>query len=40
MNCGACGYPTCREYAVAIAKDLAEKEMCLPYVLDELKNSL
>ena len=37
LNCGACGYPTCREYAVAIAKDLAEKEMCLPYVLDELK---
>lgn len=37
LNCGACGYPTCREYAVAIAKDLAEKEMCLPYVLDELR---
>ena len=37
LNCGACGYPTCREYAVAIAKDLAEKEMCLPYLLDELK---
>ncbi len=39
LNCGACGYPTCREYAVAIAKDLAEKEMCLPYVLDELKTA-
>ena len=37
LNCGACGYPTCREYAVAIAKDIAEKEMCLPYLLDELK---
>ena len=37
LNCGACGYPTCREYVVAIAKDLAEKEMCLPYVLDELR---
>lgn len=37
LNCGACGYPTCREYAVAIAKNLAEKEMCLPYLLDELK---
>ncbi len=37
LNCGACGYPTCREYAVAIAKGLAEKEMCLPYLLDELK---
>jgi iron only hydrogenase large subunit-like protein/nitrogen-specific signal transduction histidine kinase len=37
LNCGSCGYPTCREYAVAIVKDLAEKEMCLPYLLDELK---
>jgi two-component system NtrC family sensor kinase len=39
LNCGACGYPTCREYAVAIAKGLAEKEMCLPYLLDELKTA-
>lgn len=39
LNCGACGYTTCREYAVAIAKDLAEKEMCLPYLIDELKNA-
>ncbi|MFZ2323993.1 MAG: [Fe-Fe] hydrogenase large subunit C-terminal domain-containing protein [Ignavibacteriaceae bacterium] len=37
LNCGACGYPTCREYAVAIAKNIAEKEMCLPYLIDELK---
>ena len=36
LNCGACGYNTCREYAVAIAKDLAENEMCLPYLIDEL----
>lgn len=36
LNCGACGYETCREYAVAIAKDLAEKEMCLPYLIDKL----
>ncbi len=36
LNCGACGYSTCREYAVAIAKDLAEKEMCLPYLIDKL----
>ena len=39
LNCGSCGYPTCREYAVAIAKDLAEKEMCLPYLIDELKTA-
>jgi iron only hydrogenase large subunit-like protein len=36
LNCGACGYSTCREYAVAIAKDLAEKEMCLPFLIDKL----
>lgn len=36
LNCGACGYPSCREYAVAIAKEFAEKEMCLPYLIDKL----
>lgn len=37
LNCGACGYPTCREYAVAIAKELAEEDMCLPYLIDKLE---
>lgn len=37
LNCGSCGYPTCREYAVAIAKDLAEDDMCLPYLIDKLE---
>ncbi len=36
LNCGACGYNTCREFAVAIAKGLAEKEMCLPMLIEEL----
>ncbi len=36
LNCGACGYVTCREFAVAIAKGLAEKEMCLPLLIDQL----
>ena len=36
LNCGACGYNSCREYAIAIAKDLAENEMCLPFLIDEL----
>ena len=39
LNCGACGYNTCREYAVAIAKDLAEKDMCLPYLIDKLDHA-
>jgi len=37
LNCGSCGYPTCREYAIAIAKDLAEDDMCLPYLIEKLE---
>ncbi len=37
LNCGACGYTTCREFAIAIAKGLSEKEMCLPHLLDEIR---
>ena len=41
LNCGACGYPSCREHAIAIHKGLAESEMCLPYVInDHLKTIL
>jgi len=36
LNCGACGYPSCRDHAVAILKGLAESEMCLPYTIDRL----
>jgi len=37
LNCGACGYDTCREHAVAIRKGLAENEMCLPHTIDQLR---
>jgi signal transduction histidine kinase/iron only hydrogenase large subunit-like protein len=40
LNCGACGYETCREHAVAIFKGLAENEMCLPYTIEELKKTV
>ena len=40
LDCGACGYETCREHAVAIHKGLAESEMCLPYTIERLKRSL
>jgi signal transduction histidine kinase len=40
LNCGACGYDTCREHAIAIAKGLAESEMCLPYTIAELRRAL
>jgi len=39
LNCGACGYDTCREHAVAIYKGLAESEMCLPYTIEQLRKT-
>lgn len=32
LNCGACGYPTCREKAIATLKGMAETTMCIPYM--------
>ena len=32
LNCGACGYPTCYESVVAIARGMAEPEMCTSYM--------
>jgi len=40
LNCGACGYDTCRAHAVAIFRGLAEDEMCLPYTIERLKNAV
>jgi iron only hydrogenase large subunit-like protein len=40
LDCGACGYETCREHAVAIYKGLAESEMCLPNTIEQLHNSI
>ncbi len=37
LNCGACGYATCREHAVAVYQGLAENNMCLPYSLKRLE---
>ncbi|HEY6874707.1 MAG TPA: sigma 54-interacting transcriptional regulator [Geobacteraceae bacterium] len=37
LNCRACGYRTCREYAVAVYQGLADMEMCLPYNLQQLE---
>lgn len=35
LNCGACGYTTCREKAIAVVQGIAEVEMCLPYLLSK-----
>jgi uncharacterized Fe-S cluster-containing protein len=32
LNCGACGYDTCRDKAIAVLQGLAEPEMCIPYM--------
>ena len=40
LNCGACGYDTCRNHAIAIIKGLAENEMCLPNSIDKLHKSI
>jgi PAS domain S-box-containing protein len=30
LDCGACGYRSCREKAIAVLRGLAEPEMCMP----------
>ncbi len=38
LNCGSCGYNTCREKAVAIYQGKAELSMCLPYLKDKAES--
>jgi len=40
LNCGSCGYPTCRDMAIAVYQGLAEPQMCLPYLITKLENTL
>jgi signal transduction histidine kinase/Pyruvate/2-oxoacid:ferredoxin oxidoreductase delta subunit len=40
LNCGACGYSSCRELASAIYRGLAEPEMCLPHSIEHLRNAV
>ncbi len=35
LDCGACGYPTCRAKAVAVYAGMAEEAMCLPFIIDQ-----
>lgn len=35
LNCGACGYGTCRNKAIAVVQGIAEVDMCLPYLLSK-----
>ena len=38
LNCGTCGYNTCREKAIAIYHGKAEIDMCLPYLKDKAES--
>lgn len=34
LNCGSCGYDTCRDKAIAIYRGTADYSMCLPFIMD------
>ena len=38
LDCGACGYDTCRQKAWAVANGFADVEMCLPYVRERAES--
>ena len=38
LNCGACGYPTCRAKATAVFQKKAEIGMCMPYAVAQAES--
>lgn len=38
LNCGSCGYNTCREKAVAVYQGKADLNMCLPFLKEKAEN--
>ncbi len=38
LNCGACGYPTCREKAIAVFQHKAEVSMCIPFMHEKAES--
>ena len=38
LNCGCCGYATCRKMAQAICRDMAQVDMCLPYLREKAES--
>ena len=38
LNCGSCGYDTCREKAIAVCQGKAEITMCLPFLKEKAEN--
>lgn len=35
LNCGACGYDTCRDKAISVFEGLSHPQMCMPYMRTE-----
>ncbi len=35
LNCGACGYDTCKEKAISVLEGLSHPQMCMPYMRSE-----
>ncbi|MEG0319976.1 MAG: [Fe-Fe] hydrogenase large subunit C-terminal domain-containing protein [Niameybacter sp.] len=43
LNCGACGYETCRDKAIAVLHGMSQIDMCLPYtrsIAERLSNEI
>ncbi|QCX34145.1 4Fe-4S dicluster domain-containing protein [Caloramator sp. E03] len=38
LNCGACGYSSCREKAIAVYNNKANLHMCLPYMREKAES--
>lgn len=38
LNCGGCGYQTCREKAIAVCQGKADIRMCLPYMREKAES--
>lgn len=38
LNCGACGYNTCREKAIAVYQNRSVIEMCVPYMYEQVRS--
>ena len=38
LNCGSCGYPTCRAKAIAVYQGKAELHMCIPYMKERAES--
>ena len=38
LNCGSCGYPTCRDKAIAVYQNRAELTMCVPYMKERAES--